>query len=191
MEFPTHQNDPRLREFLQFTTPTLHHLKIYPMLQPSNQSRYPWPNIELAFTNLFEARADWPIPPTPASTVKAEHAEVPPQVAAIPCAVVLPKQIGEKCTLGPHCPICKKEEEDNTEDWNSNRQRDQPKNHHSQNTKHPQSFNVPDQYSEQIRLRREWDEKMESLNKKYGLDYSSSSESNSDFKPEHKYETLI
>ena len=39
-----------------------------------------------ASTNLFEARADWPIPPTQAPTVKVE--EVPPRVAAIPCAMV-------------------------------------------------------------------------------------------------------
>ena len=60
-----------------------------------------------------------------------------------------------------------------------------------QNTQHPQRFDVPDRYSEQIRLRREWEEKMECLNEKYNLDYYSSSESDSDFEPEHKYETLI
>ena len=57
----------------------------------------------------------------------------------------------------------------------------------SQNTQHPQSFDVPDRYSEQIRLRREWEEKMEHLNEKYNLGYYSSSESDSDFAPEHKY----
>ena len=77
------------------------------------------------------------------------------------------------------------------EDWNGDRQRNQPKNHPPQNAQHPQSYNVPGRYSEQIRLRREWNEKMEYLNEKYNLDYYSSSESNSDFEPEHKYETLI
>ena len=43
----------------------------------------------------------------------------------------------------------------------------------------PQTYDVPDRYSEQIRLRREWDEKMECLNEKYNLDYYSSSESDS------------
>ena len=138
--------------------------------------------------NLFESRADWPIPPMQTPTVKVEKAEAPPRVAAIPCAMVLPKQIEEKCIWGPHCPISKKEEEKGTEDWNSNRQEDQPRNHYAQN---PQTYDVPDRYSEQIRLRREWDEKMECLNAKYNLDYYSSSESDSDFEPEHKYETLI
>ena len=105
--------------------------------------------------------------------------------------MVLPNYIGEKCTWGPHCPICKKEEEDSMEDWNGNRQRDQPRDHHPQNTQHLQAYDVPDRYSEQIRLRREWDKKMECLNEKYNLDYYSTLESDSDFEPEHKYETLI
>ena len=35
----------------------------------------PWPSIESASKNLFKIRKYWPIPPTPASTVKTE---VPP-----------------------------------------------------------------------------------------------------------------
>ena len=38
-----------------------------------------------------------------------------------------------------------------------------------------QSFDVPDRYAQQIHLRREWEEKMEKLNKKYGLDCFSDS----------------
>ena len=83
-----------------------------------------------ASMNLCVARADWPIPPTPAPTVKVEKTEVPPQIAAIPCAMVLPKQSVEKCTWELHCPICRKEEEDNTEDWNGDRQRCQPRTHY-------------------------------------------------------------
>ena len=55
----------------------------------------------------------------------------------------------------------------------------------------PKTYDVPDQYSDQIRLRREWDEKMEHLSEKYNLDYYSSLEFNSDFEQEHIYETLI
>ena len=105
----------------------------------------PWPSTGSTPENLFKARNDWPTPPTPAPTVKTE---VPPQTAAIPCAMVIPKQ---KCSWGPHCPICIKEEEEDQEDWNDDRQRDQSKIHHPQNTQHPQSFDVPDRYSEQIR----------------------------------------
>ena len=83
----------------------------------------PWPNTIPASTNLFEARADWLIPPTQTPTVKVEKAEVPPRVAAIPHAMVLPKPqnnrpLEEKCTWEPHCPIYKNEEEEGTEDWN-------------------------------------------------------------------------
>ena len=77
--------------------------------------------------------------------------------------MVLPKPqdimpVEEKCTWGPHCPICKKEEEEGTEDWNGDRLENQQRNHYPQNPQHPQTCDVPDRYSEQIRLRREWDE---------------------------------
>ena len=60
-----------------------------------------------------------------------------------------------------------------------------------------QSFNVPDRYAEQIHLRREWEDKMERLNEKYGLDYFSDSQLDSEsdegknYRYEHKYEMLI
>ena len=56
----------------------------------------PWPNTVPASTNLFEARADWPIPPTKTPTVKMEKAEVAPRVAAIPHAMVLNKPKNNK-----------------------------------------------------------------------------------------------
>ena len=71
----------------------------------------PWPNSIQISMNLFKARADCPIPPMQAPSVKLAKAEVPLKVGVIPCAMVLPKQIGEKCTWRPHCPICKKEQE--------------------------------------------------------------------------------
>ena len=160
---------------------------------PTFQAREdtPWPNTIPASMNLFENRADCPIPPLQTPSVKVEKAEDPPRVAAIPHAMVLPKQIEEKCTGGPHCPICKKEEQEGTEDRNSNRQKDQPRNHYPLNLQHPQSYDVPDRYSEQIRLRRDWDGKMECLNAKSNIDNYSSLESKSDYELEHKYETLI
>ena len=39
----------------------------------------PWPNTMPASTNLFVARANWPIPPTETPAVKMEKAEVPPR----------------------------------------------------------------------------------------------------------------
>ena len=81
--------------------------------------------------NLFKARADWPIPPAPASSVKVENTEVPPPNISNP-------------PWGLHCPICKKEEEDSMEYWNGDRQRDQHRNHYPQNTQHHQAYDVPD-----------------------------------------------
>ena len=68
-----------------------------------------------------------------------------------------------------------------------------------QDFQHPQSqtFDVPDRYSNQIRLCREWEEKMERLNDKYGLDCFSDSELDSeseegeDYRYEHKYKRLM
>ena len=106
-----------------------------------------WSNTDSASINLFEARAYWPILPIPAPT----KSKVLLQIATILCAMVLPKQIGEKCIWGLHCPICMKAEEEGTEDWNGDRQREEPKNQHPQNAQHSQSYDIPDRYSEQIR----------------------------------------
>ena len=85
----------------------------------------------------------------------------------------MPKQATEKCSWGLHCPICKNEEHE--EDWDGDRQREPrmcPQNAEhpqaqstqhpqAQNTQHSQSFDVPDRYSKQSQLRREWEEKTE------------------------------
>ena len=55
-----------------------------------------------------------------------------------------------------------------------------------QNFQHPQlqnsqqSFDIMDRYAKQIRLWKEWEEKIKRLNEKYNLDYYSTSESESD-----------
>ena len=71
--------------------------------------------------NLFGARADWPIPPSPTPTVRAATpAQVKPgkpevpHVAAIPRAMTKQKSVIkpmiEKCMWGLGFPICKEEE---------------------------------------------------------------------------------
>ena len=59
--------------------------------------------------------------------------------------------------MGLHCPFCKKEEE-GMEDWNSDRQESQQRNHYPQNLQHPQTYDIPDRFSQQIRLEKEWNE---------------------------------
>ena len=69
----------------------------------------------------------------------------------------------------------------------------------SQNVQCSQShtFHVPDRYSSQSKLCREWEERMERLNDKYGLDcfsdleLDSESDEGEEYRYEHKYETLI
>ena len=73
--------------------------------------------------------------------------------------------------------------------------------HRHTNAQHPQNnpkaFDVPGKYSKQIRLHREWEEKMERLNEKYSPDcfstsrLDSESDEGEDYRYEHKYETLI
>ena len=50
-----------------------------------------------------------------------------------------------------------------------------PQLHNNQN-----SFDIPDRYAEQLKLWREWEEKIERLNEKYNLDCFSSSELDSE-----------
>ena len=128
-----------------------------------------WPNTVPVSTNLFEARASWPIPPieTPA-VVKMEKTEALHRVAAIPHALVLNepqnnRPVKEKCTRGPHCPICAKEE--GTKDWNGDRPENQQRTHYPQSPQHPQAYDIPDRFSQQIKLEKEWNEKRECLNK--------------------------
>ena len=160
-----------------------------------NREDTPWPNTMPASTNLFGSRASWPILPTePPTVVMMEKAEVPPRIAAIPHALVLNKPqnnkpVEEECRWEPHCPIFTKEE--GTRDWYSERQENQQRNHCPQSPQHPKAYDIPDRFSQQIKLEKEWNEKMEHLNSKYNLDYYSNSESDSDFEQEHKYETLI
>ena len=96
----------------------------------------PWPKSGSTSENLYETRKDWPIPPTPAATptltIKTEE---PPQIAAMPHAMVMPKKATEKCSWGLHFPIYNNEEE-YEEGWDGNMQT-QPRIH-PQNTQCPQ-----------------------------------------------------
>ena len=149
-----------------------------------------------ASTNLCEARPNWPIPPTKTPiVVKKEKTEAPPRVAAILHTMILNKSQNnrpaeEKCTWWLHCPTCTKEEE-GTEDWNGDRQESQQRTHYPPNPQHPQAYDIPNRFSQQIKPGNEWNEKMECFNEKANLDYYSSFKFDSDFQPEHKYETLI
>ena len=124
-----------------------------------------------AAENLFGTRKDWPISPAPVPTpVPTLKIEKPPQVAAIPHAIVMPKQATEKCSWGLYCPIYKDVEE-HKEDWDGdtqNQPRMCPKNTQCpqsqtlqcpqmQNTQHTQlqnsqqSFDIPNRYTEWIK----------------------------------------
>ena len=136
-----------------------------------------------ASTNLFDARASWPFPPTDTpAVVKMEKTEVPPRVAAIPYTLVMNKPQNnrpaeDECTWGPHCPICAKEE--GTEDQNSDRQENQQRTPKALDIPKPMTFQIgfPNRSNWRAHGMRGWN----ILMKKYNLDYYSSSESDSDF----------
>ena len=102
-----------MKDALLYKAPTLHHLMTYSIPQSDRWPLVPMPSTGSASENLFETGKDWPVSPTPAPTIKTE---APLQVAVIPHAMVIPNQVEEKCTWGPHCPICKNEEENREED---------------------------------------------------------------------------
>ena len=164
----------------------------------------PWPEAGKMSGNLFKLRKDWPIPP---ATTSKPPIKIEPQTQeqATPSAAIASK--AERCGWGLNCPIC----ENNKEDWDGDHQKQFQQNVPStqpQSTQHPQTrnthcpqpqnfqhsqsqtFDVPDRYSDQIRLHKEWEEKMEKLNDKYGLDYFSDSklDSKSDRGEEYRYE---
>ena len=134
------------------------------------------------------------------TVIKTEEAEkkTPPRLATIPCALVLNKPQSnkpaeEECRWGLHCPICTKStpKAEKTEDWNGEQQDNQQRNYFPQSPRYSPAYDIPDRFSQQLKLQREWNEKMEQLNNKYNLDYYSNSDSDSESKSEHKYETLI
>ena len=144
--------------------------------------------------NMFELRKDWPIPPASTSNppIKIEPQS---QEAATPHAIITPKV--EKCGWGPKCPICQNIG-NKEEDWNGDKNQQnilcipgqnlhpQPQSKTIQCLQNnPKTFDVPDRYSEQIRLCMEWDRKMERL------ELDSESDKGEDYKYKHKYKTLI
>ena len=121
-------------------------------------------------------------------------------VTAIPHALVLNKPQSnkpaeEECRWGLHCPICMKstptQKAQNTEDWNGERQDNQQRNYYPRSARYSSAYDIPDRFSQQLKLEREWNESVEQLNDEYSLDCYSSSESDSEFELEHKYETHI
>ena len=79
---------------------------------------------------------------------------------------------------------------ENTEDWNGEGQSNQQRNYYPQGPQCSPSYDIPDRFTQQLKLEKEWNEKMEHLNDKYNLDYYSSSESDSKPELEHEYETF-
>ena len=150
--------------------------------------------------NLFEIRKDWPVPPSNNAPTNIITKSNPPTIKTEPQSPNQPRPSPtatkqdstamkqEKCGWGLNCPICK-----NEEDWDGEHQRQlqqpdakqkyPPQGQDTKQAQDPQhdmklpqgqnsqiSFDVPDQYTEQICLRREWEKKMEQLDDKYGLD---------------------
>ena len=139
---------------------------------PQNRKVTPWLNTMPASTNLFNARASWPIPTIEAPTViKMEKAEekIPPRVPAIPHAMVNkpPQSKAEyMCGWGLHCPICTKSTPNPKAESSDDKQDNLQRNYYPQSPQYSTSYDIPDKFSQQLKLEREWNERMEQLSDK-------------------------
>ena len=95
---------------------------------------------------------------------KAEE-KIPPRLAVIPHALVLNKAQSnrpaeEECRWGLHCPICTKStpnpKAESTEDWNGERQGNQQRNYNPQSPQYSPAYDIPDRFSKQYKLEKEW-----------------------------------
>ena len=119
--YPTARpQDERHTSTQNFHPPPLEDIPRAPVRQGT-----PWPNTVSASEKLSETRKDWLIPPIPVPT-PIMKTESPPKIAVIPQVMVTPKQVTEKCSWGPHCPICKNEDK-YEEDREGKRQSEQPR----------------------------------------------------------------
>ena len=174
-------------------------------IAPLTRDDTPGPNTMPASTNLFVAKASWPIPPnmdevpmpTFGKTEKAD-AKTPPKQAAIPHTLILnklqnSKSVEEACG----CPICTQstpKAEDSEEDWDGERQRNRKEDQTERNYYPPSpqyfpSYSFPDRLSHHYKMEKDRNAGLEFLNDKYNLDYYSGSDSDSNSK--HEYETLV
>ena len=97
----------------------------------------------------------------------------------------------EMCGWEPHCPICTKSTPNPKAETLDDKQDNLQRNYYPQGPQCSPSYDIPDRFTQQLKLEKEWNEGMEHLNDKYNLDYYSTFESDSEPKLEHKYETLI
>ena len=168
---------------------------------PPTRDDTPWPSPKPASTNLFVARATWPIPlnvdevPTP-TFIKTEKSEVmtPPKIAAIPHTLILniPEyQTSRRSmwmeTTMPHLHTIQPthKTEDTEEHWNSerqgNRKEDQSeRNFYPTSPQYCPSYDFPDRLSHPYKMEKDRNERLEFLNYIHNLDYYSDSDSESD-----------
>ena len=123
-----------------------------------------------ASTNVFVARASWPIPPSETSTpifVKTEKAEerTPSKIAAIPHVMVnkpTQNKAEEMCGWGPHCPICAKStpnpKAESSEGWNSNRHNQLERNYYPPCPQYSPSYEILDRLSQHYKTERQEEE---------------------------------
>ena len=154
-----------------------------------------WPGAGRMSGNLFEDRS-WLLPPNYLNKDNEIKTEGEPKNTA---SVTSPKppikeeelkaNDQEKCRWAPDCPFCKSQKE---EEENKPQQQKTLAKVQKQQTKRPDTLNL-----NMTKAKQQWEAEMETLNEKYNLDCSSSSELDSEsdegeqYRYEHSYETLI
>ena len=144
----------------------------------------PWPSTGKMSGNLFEER-NWVLPKDYLVTEdKNEDAAMakPPLKEESKMGEQTSSQKEEKCDWGPSCPFCKAQKKDGEDQ----QQKPLPKTQ----AKRPDTLSM-------TKMRQQWEEEMERLNRKYILDCFSDSELDSEsdegeqYQYEHGYEMLI
>ena len=62
---------------------------------------------------------------------------------------------------------------ESSEDWNGERQDNLQRSYYPQSPQYFPSYDIPDRFSQQYKLEKEWNERMKHLSDKYNLDYYS------------------
>ena len=81
----------------------------------------------------------------------------------------------EMCGRGPHCPICTKSNPNPKAESSDDKQDNLQRNYYPQGPQCSPSNDILDRFAQQLKLEKEWNERMGHLNDKYNLDYYSSS----------------
>ena len=193
-EFP--QVQPQEKRMAISLTPKTENAATSPVRLKNTDT--PWSNTSPASANLFVTWSSWPMHQAQKDITTATDGRSAPQPLLIyPTSLnsQAPTPHPKEHMCGPHCTIClqaasKKETDFDWEENSNRREERKPKINVATATQDTDYYPPsPKNISAQEQEEEERGRGLEYLNDKYGLDYYSLSES--DFKSDHEYVTLV